>query len=74
MIPKLSVNAQKSFDDYLNQVKVCLKGVKSVDAEEIQQQITEHIENELSKADEPVASEEPLWLMPACTPPYNQFH
>lgn len=57
MILKLSLNAQKSFEDYLNQVKICLKGVKSVDAEEIQQQITEHIENELSGTTEPVSSE-----------------
>ncbi len=57
MILKLSLNAQKSFEDYLNQVKTCLKCVKSVDAEEIQQQITEHIENELSGSTEPVSSE-----------------
>jgi hypothetical protein len=37
MVLKLSLNAQKSFDGYLNQVKTYLKGVKSVDAEEIQQ-------------------------------------
>ena len=57
MVLKLSLNAQKSFDDYLNQVKVYLKGAKSVDAEEIQQQITEHIENELASSAEPVSSE-----------------
>ena len=57
MVLKLSLNAQKSFDDYLNQVKAYLKGVKSVDADEIQQQITEHIENELAGSAEPVSSE-----------------
>ena len=57
MVLKLSLNAQKSFDDYLNQVKACLKGVKSVDSDEIQQHITEHIENELADSTEPVGSE-----------------
>ena len=57
MVLKLSLNAQKSFDDYLNQVKVYLKGAKSVDAEEIQQQISEHIENELIGSAEPVSSD-----------------
>ncbi len=57
MVLKFSLNARKSFDDYLNQVKVYLKGVKSVDAEEIVQNINEHIENELTGAAEPVGSE-----------------
>jgi uncharacterized protein YjeT (DUF2065 family) len=57
MVLKLSLNAQKSLDDYINQVKAYLKGVKSVDAEEIVQNINEHIENELTGAAEPVGSE-----------------
>jgi hypothetical protein len=57
MILKLSLNAQKSLDDYINQVKAYLKGVKSVDAEEIVQNINEHIENELTGAAEPVGPE-----------------
>jgi hypothetical protein len=57
MVLKLSLNAQKSLDDYIYQVKVYLKGVKSVDAEEIVQNINEHIENELTGATEPVGSE-----------------
>lgn len=57
MVLKLSLNAQKSFNNYINQVKACLKGVKSVDSDEIQQQITEHIENELTGSTEPVSSE-----------------
>ena len=57
MVLKLSLNAQKSLDDYIYQVKVYLKGVKSVDAEEIVQNINEHIENELTGAAEPVGSE-----------------
>ena len=56
MVLKLSLNAQKSFDDYLNQVKAYLKCVKSIDAEEIVQNINEHIENELTGAAEPVGS------------------
>ena len=56
MVLKLSLNAQKSLDDYLNQVKAYLKCVKSIDAEEIVQNINEHIENELTGAAEPVGS------------------
>ena len=57
MVLKLSLNAQKSLNDYINQVKAYLKGVKSVDAEEIVQNINEHIENELTGAAEPIGSE-----------------
>ena len=58
MIPKLSINAQKSFDEYINQVRLLLRFVKSVDAEEIVQNINEHIENELADAAEPIGSDE----------------
>jgi hypothetical protein len=57
MVLKLSLNAQKTLDDYINQVKAYLKGIKSVDAEEIVQNINEHIENELTDAVEPMGSE-----------------
>lgn len=57
MVLKLSLNAQKTLDDYINQVRTYLKGAKSVDAEEIVQNINEHIENELTDAAEPVDSE-----------------
>jgi hypothetical protein len=57
MVLKLSLNAQKSLDDYVNQVKAYLNGVKSVDAEEIVQNINEHIESELTGSVEPVGSE-----------------
>lgn len=57
MVLKLSLNAQKTLNDYINQVKAYLKGVKSVDAEEIIQNINEHIENELTGAAEPVGTE-----------------
>lgn len=54
MMPKLSINAQKSFDAYLHQVRLLLQGVKSIDIEEIVQNINEHIENELADVTEPV--------------------
>jgi uncharacterized protein YjeT (DUF2065 family) len=57
MVLKLSLNAQKSLDNYINQVKIYLKGVKSVDAEEIVQNINEHIESELTGSAEPVGPE-----------------
>jgi len=57
MVLKLTLNAQKSLNDYINQVKAYLKGVKSIDTEEIVQNINEHIENELTGAAEPVGSE-----------------
>lgn len=58
MIPKLSENAQKSFDEYLNQVKVLLRYTKSIDSDEIVQNINDYIENELADAIEPVGSDE----------------
>lgn len=55
---ELTENAQKSLDRYLHQARAYLKGAKSVDAAEVEQNITEHIENELSGAAEPVSAEE----------------
>jgi hypothetical protein len=51
----LSESAKKSLDDYLRQARVYLRGSKSVDAEEVEQNITEHIDNELEGAAEPVS-------------------
>lgn len=51
----LSESAKKSLDDYLRQARAYLRGSKSVDAEEVEQNITEHIENELEGATEPVS-------------------
>jgi len=55
---KLTGNAQKSLDHYLHQARAYLKGAKSVDAAEVEQNITEHIENELINAAEPVSADE----------------
>jgi len=55
---ELTGNAQKSLDKYLHQARAYLKGAKSVDAAEVEQNITEHIENELAGAAEPVSAEE----------------
>jgi hypothetical protein len=51
----LSESAKKSLDDYLWQARAYLRGSRSLDANEIEQNITEHIENELEGADEPVS-------------------
>ena len=52
---ELSDNAKKSFDRYLQQVRACLRGCKTVDANEIEQNIMEHIENEFAAATELVS-------------------
>jgi hypothetical protein len=51
----LSESAKKSLEDYLRQARSYLRGSKSVDADEVEQNITEHIENELEGAAEPVS-------------------
>ncbi len=55
---ELSDNARMSLETYLQQVRVCLRGAKSVDAIEVEQNITEHIENELREAAQPVGAVE----------------
>ena len=57
MVIELSEKARKSLNDYLDQVKRSLKGVKYIDADEIVQNVNEHIENELGDTTEPVSSE-----------------
>ncbi len=57
MVIELSEKAQKSLEEYLDQVKRSLKGVKHIDADEIVQNVNEHIENELGDMTEPVSSE-----------------
>ena len=57
MVIELSEKARKSLNEYLNQVKRSLKGVKYIDADEIVQNVNEHIENELGNTAEPVSSE-----------------
>lgn len=54
----LGDDAKKRLDDYLQQIKICLSACKSVDADEIQQNVMDHIENELKSAKEPVAADE----------------
>ncbi len=51
----LSKSAKKSLEDYLRQARAYLRGSKSVDANEVEQNIAEHIENELEGAAEPVS-------------------
>ena len=51
----LSENAERSLRDYLRQARSYLRGSRSVDADEVEQNIAEHIENELAGAAEPVS-------------------
>jgi len=51
----LSENAKRSLQDYLRQARAYLRGSKSVDADEVEQNITEHIESELEGSAEPVS-------------------
>ena len=51
----LSESAERSLHDYLRQARAYLRGSKSVDAKEVEQNITEHIENELEGTSEPVS-------------------
>ena len=51
----LSESAERSLQDYLRQARLYLRGSKSVDADEVEKNITEHIENELEGAAEPVS-------------------
>ena len=53
----LTVNAQSYLNDYMSRLRKYLKGCKSCDAEEIQQNVTEHIESELGPTEEPVSVE-----------------
>lgn len=53
---ELSHGAKRSLDEYLRQVKLYLQGAKTVDADEVEQNITEHIETELKGEAEPVSS------------------
>jgi hypothetical protein len=55
MMITLSESAEKSLHDYLQRARMYLRGSKSVDANEVEQNITEHIEHELEGAAEPVS-------------------
>ena len=51
----LTDNAEKHLNDYLQQVRTCLKVCLSVDAGEVEQNIKEHIESELQGSSEPIS-------------------
>jgi hypothetical protein len=51
---ELSDNAKKALEKCLRQVRACLRGCKTVDASEIEQNIMEHIEGECAAVAEPV--------------------
>ena len=57
MVIELSEKARKSLNDYIDQIKRSLKGVKYIDADEIVQNVNEHIENELGDTTEPISLE-----------------
>ena len=51
----LTDNAKKHLDHYLQQVRTCLKDCPTVDADEVEQNIKEHIESELQSSTKPVS-------------------
>lgn len=51
----LTDNAKKHLDNYLQQVRDCLKVCSSIDADEVEQNIKEHIESELQGSTEPIS-------------------
>ena len=51
----LSDGVKRSLEDYLRQVRAYLRGSRSIDADEIEQNVTEHIETELEGLPEPVS-------------------
>lgn len=48
-------DAKKQMDKYLREVRTCLRDCLSVDADEVEQNIVEHIENEFQGETEPVS-------------------
>jgi hypothetical protein len=48
-------DARRRLDDYLGQVRAALSGCRSVNADEVERDIREHIENEFQGATEPVS-------------------
>jgi hypothetical protein len=54
---ELSLNAKECLDNYLKKVKARLRGAKSLDANEIERDINEHIERALESEVEPVGYE-----------------
>ena len=58
MMMTLSDGAKRSLEDYLRQARMYLRGSKSVDADEVEQNVTEHIETELEGVPEPVSRDD----------------
>lgn len=58
MMMTLSEGARRSLEDYLRQARAYLRGSKSVDADEVEQNVTEHIESELEGVPEPVSRDD----------------
>ena len=54
----LSEGAKRSLESYLRQARAYLRGSKSVDADEVEQNVTEHIETELEGVPEPVSRDD----------------
>ena len=54
----LSKSAKKSLDDYLRQMRTYLRGCKTVDADEVERNVVEHIESEFESATAAVSFEE----------------
>ncbi len=52
---ELTERARKGLDDYLRQVRAYLRWSKSLDRDEVEQNITEHIEREFEGTPEPVS-------------------
>jgi hypothetical protein len=52
---ELTESAQRGLNDYLRQVRAYLRWSKSLDRDEVEQNITEHIERELEGTPEPVS-------------------
>lgn len=58
MVINLSESAQEHLSKYLQQVRSCLRGCSSIDPQEVETNIKEHIDNELSGQFQPISSEE----------------
>ena len=54
----LSEGAKRNLEDYLRQARMYLRGSKSVDADEVEQNVAEHIETELEGVPEPVSRDD----------------
>ena len=55
---KLNERAKEHLDRYIQQMRQCLRKCTTVDADEVERNIIEHIENELESAAEPISFDE----------------